>query len=109
MNLNKDNLDNKEEENEKEIEDELDKQKAYLIFANSEAGKYLIEETEKDKEDMLMELINSYQNLSHIEIITKISKLESKINFLNTLKEAGDKVKVLEEEQKYDKKNQIKS
>ncbi len=109
MNLNKDNLNNKEEETEKEIEDELDKQKAYLIFTNSEAGKYLIEETEKDKEDMLMELINSYQNLSHIEIITKISKLESKINFLNTLKEAENKVKVLEEEQKYDKKNQIKS
>jgi hypothetical protein len=87
----------------KELVDELDKVKSFLILKESEAGKYIIDDLRKEKENIVETLINSYQELSHIQLINKIANLEAISTMLNNIVESEEKVKILKEE--YDKEN----
>lgn len=93
---------NKETNN--ELVDELDKAKSFLILKESEAGKYVVDDLKNEKEDIIAELLGTYKQLSHIEIIAKIANLEAISDLLNNILESEEKVKILKEEYEKDNK-----
>lgn len=87
-------------EDQKEIVDELDKAKSFLILKESEAGKYVIDDLKKAKNDLVGSLIGGYGNKSHIELISIIARLESVSNLLDKIMNSEEAVKILKEELK---------
>ena len=83
-----------------EIQDALDEAKTWLILKQSKAGKIVINKLKEDIEHQIGKIAGSYGELTHIQLITEISKLEVRRNLLDNIIGSEEKVKILEEELK---------
>lgn len=86
------------------LSEELDKAKAYLILKDSEAGEYILDELKEDAESITRDIIGRYKTDSHIELITKIARLEVILKTIEDISESDKRVKILKDE--YEKNNQ---
>lgn len=94
-----------------ELKEKLDKQKSYLILKDSEAGKNFIKNLEKEITDKIDQIINTYKNITHLELLTLVVQLEALKDLLETIEKAEQRVDDLtkEYEESYKENNQENS
>lgn len=81
-----------------DLKKELEKQKNYLILKDSEAGKTFLDNLRKEIDGKIAEIITTFRNISHIELITLVVELESLTTLLETIIQAEEKVETLKAE-----------
>jgi hypothetical protein len=79
---------------------QLDRAKSFLILADSEAGKNIIETLADKYNGILESILVGYKTLSHIDLLNLLSRLDVVRGFLQEFDEAKEKVEVLTNELK---------
>jgi hypothetical protein len=77
---------------------ELEMAKSLLVVKESEGGKMLLDDLNKDATNSLDIIISNYKEWDHIRLITEIAKIEAINNLSSKLNVNQETVKLLETE-----------
>jgi len=77
---------------------ELEMAKSLLVVKESEGGKILLDDLNKDAANSLDIIISNYKEWDHIRLITEIAKIEAINNLSSKLNVNQETVKLLETE-----------
>ena len=83
-----------------ELEDALNKAKAYVIFIKSEAGKIFVDKLKEEAEAKINEIITVFKTATHIELMTLVVELETLRAFQERFANAKESVKAITDELK---------
>lgn len=82
----------------KEIEQDIDKYAKLESVKLSQGGKLLIESLQTDILNCINELTGKYKEISHIELIAVIARLEARLNLLKTLERSEQNKQMAKDE-----------
>jgi len=86
------------EENKKEVLDDISKFKSIVSLKNLDSGKLLISSLEKEVAGGIERIVANYKTMGHIELVANISKIEANLTLLKVMKYADKNLEMAQEE-----------